>query len=255
MKENKSLLAEILDAALFFVVAVVLLFLPIRTACGTFDSLVAAIAVSVSVFALAKIKSGKKKKQQAASKRGEKVCKSLTYLGEEKRLEFFANALSRFSDVEIRDGYVQAGKKRVYPVFLPSGAIVSECARIHEICLRENVEAVIAAPEPPDKTAMQFIEGSKRLKILSGDKLYRLAADMPPLKESEKVRQKGRIKKLFSAALDRSLFRRYLTAGALLIGASYVMPRSLMYVAFGVLCIALSLLCLIPKSAKRKRNV
>ena len=73
MKENKSLLAEILDAALFFVVAVVLLFLPIRTACGTLDSLVAAIAVSVSVFALAKIKSGKNFNEDSAKETGIKV--------------------------------------------------------------------------------------------------------------------------------------------------------------------------------------
>ncbi len=248
------MLAEILDTVLFFTVAIVLLFLPIRTVLSTLDSLCAAVAAAIAVFALVKMRSGRKKAEQAALKRGEKICRSLTYVGEEKRLRSFADALSRFSSAEIKDGYLQVGDKRVYPVFLPSGAIAAECARIHEICLRENVKAVIITPEAPDKAATQFIEGSKRLKILCGEKLFKLAADMPPPQEKVKPKQKGRIKKLFAAALHRSLFRRYLTAGAILIGSSYIMPRSLLYVAFGVLCIALSLLCLMPKGSGKKRK-
>lgn len=249
MRENKSLLAQILDAALFFVILTVLLFLPIRTANSTLDSLASAVALTVAIGALAKAGRGRKKAERATLSKGIKACKTLTYLDARTRLNHLASALSRFGEVEICDGYLTAEKKRVYPVFVPDTAFASRLCRIYEQCVAANEKAVIVTPSSPDKASLSYIEGGGRLKVLSGEKLYKLAADMS-LPESDAPKERGRLKKLLNVATQRSLFRRYLMSGALLIGASYIMPRSVLYLAIGALCIFLAIVTLLPKRKK-----
>lgn len=256
MRESKTKLAELLDAILLFSVLVIALFLFFRTLTGTLNALAAAVAASVTAVKAISRRSAKKKLNFAESKRMNQIYTRLIYAGNQFRLDYFARLLERFGGAEKGADYLTVGRKRVYCAFSPVPLTVSQAVAIYEECVKENCGAVILTPFAPDKDSAAFLSGNKRLKALFGENLYRLIKDNPPeLPEQSEAPKEKKFKKLLTAAVDRSLFRRYLFAAVLLLGTSYILPQNILYIAAGSLCLVMSLVCLLNfKSGKQKNS-
>lgn len=250
MKYTKSVLAEIIDFVLLSLVVGCASFVFMRTKFSVVISVCGAIATVFPVLALLRQRSKTGRLKRREEKLFKDTADALTYAGEQKRLEYFAERLSRFGEAAIGDGYITLKDRRVYCLFDPSGIALSELYRIHNECVKAQTKAVIVTPHSPDRFHEEFLSGSDRLKFLPKSKLQALILDSP-LVCKETPKRKGVLKRLLKGAVDRSLFRRYLACGALLIGTSYLFARNVLYIAAGALCLALSLLCLLPLK-KRK---
>lgn len=256
MRESKSLLAEIIDCLLLVIVLTAGLFVILRTRLTALDALFAALASVASVLSFLRTRNLKFKAKESRRKQCERSLKSLTFAGERQRLEYFATALRRFDEFTAENGYLvgKTSKRRVYPLFVPAPAVMGELSRIHDECADSSQKAVVVTPSAPDSSAASFIADSGRIKALYGEKLYSLIDDCPLDLPDVKKSRKGKFKALLRAALKRELFRRYLFSGALLIGTSYILPTSPLYIAMGALCLALALATLIPIGRKKKRK-
>ena len=256
MRESKSLLAEIIDCILLVTVLTAGLFIVLRTRLNALDALFAALTSVASVLSFIRARDLKTKAKEKRTKNCERCLKSLTFAGEKQRLEYFAKAFGRFDEFTAVNGYLigKSGKKRVYPLFVPSPAIPGKLSRIHDECADADCKAVVVMPSAPDPAVLSFIADSGRIKALYGEKLYDLIDDCSIELPDTKKSRKGKFKTLMKTALKRELFRRYLFSGALLIGTSYILPTSPLYIAMGALCIALAIATLIPIGKKKQRK-
>lgn len=254
MRDNKSKLAEIMDAVLLLIVLAAVLFLAARTVTGTLNAAVCGVTAAVCLLHFIGIKSNKKKLSLKEKRQMEQTFSRLIFSSNDFRLDYFARLLERFAAVEKREGYIKTPHKRVYCLFSPLQPDVRDVMPIYDDCVKNDCKAVVLTPYAPDKEAAAFTATCGRIKILYGEKLYSLIKDAPPPSQKENVvKKKGSFVKLLSAAIDRSLFRRYLFAAVLLLGASYILPQNILYIATGCLCLVLSLVCLLNfKSGKRR---
>ncbi|MCI8612102.1 MAG: hypothetical protein HFE48_00165 [Clostridia bacterium] len=252
MRENRSFLAEIFDTVSLAVLMTAVSFLLFRTQQNNLNSLAGAIGVSFVLLSLFRAGRRVKKSETEALSVSRRTAQMLTYSSKQRQIEYFARALERFGAVEGEDCVLLAGKK-VYCLFCPSAAFAAEAVRIHETCARQNTKAVIITCCEPDAATKAFTDGSPYIKVMSAEKVNALIRDMPPLPKEKKPKRKGRLGRIAAAVTDRKLFRRYIGAAALLIGSSYILPSSPFYIAVGALCVALALLCLLPKKSDGKK--
>ena len=247
MKESKSVLAEIIDCLLLVAVLLAGLFVFMRTFFRAVDALFAAVAVTASALAFVRKRDRAFKSKIETDKRCRLTFDYLTYAGEKQRLDYFALALSRFDRFEPSDGCLKCGNRLVYPLFLPSGALPARLSDIQDRCIAENAKALVILPDKPDSASEAFIDKSDRIKALYGEKLCALLVDTPLSLPEKRKAAKGKLKRLLSSALEREMFRRYLFSGAVLLGTSYILPTSPLYIAAGALCLVLALVTLLPR--------
>lgn len=256
MRESKSLLAEIIDSLLLIVVLTAGLFLAMRTRLNALDALFAALASVACILSFLRTRDLNAKAEDKRKKKCERALKSLAFAGEKQRLEYFISALKRFDEFTPENGYLvgKTSLRRVYPLFVPAPAVLGELSRIHDECADDKQKAVVIMPAAPDPAAASFIADSGRIKALCADKLYDLIDDCPMEIPEQKKSRKGKFKALLRGAMRRELFRRYLFSGALLIGTSYILPTSPLYIAMGALCLALAVATLLPFGRKKERK-